>query len=117
MDTILRVADKLTPPLPTSKKKQQCLYTPDFISALYRHLVLTDPLDAAVYACLTTCFYASACLGEFTVRRLDGFDSSKSITRRNLSHNQDCGGNKVTILHIPRTKMSQIEGEDVFWAK
>jgi len=115
MDTTLRAADKLTPP--TSKKKQRRPYTPDFISALHQHLVLTDPLDAAVYACLTTCFYASAHLGKFTVRRLDSFDSNKSITRKNLSHDQDPGGNKVTVLHIPKTKTSQIEGEDVFWAK
>jgi hypothetical protein len=114
METMLRAAEKLSPP--TSKRKQRRPYTTEFIEALLQHLNLTDPIDVAVYACLTTCFYASARLGEFTVRRLDSFDPNKYVTRRNLSHDQDRGGNKVTILHLPKTKTSQVEGEDVFWA-
>ena len=78
MDTMLRAAEKLTPP--TSRRKQRRPYTPDYMGALRRQLNLEEPLDAAVYACLTTCFYASGRLGEFTVRRLDGFDSTKSVT-------------------------------------
>jgi len=57
MDVMLRAADKLTPD--TSKKLRRP-YTPDFMEALHHHLDLSNPLDAAVYACLTTCFYASA---------------------------------------------------------
>jgi len=115
MDTMLRAAEKLTPS--TSKKKPRRPYTPDFIEALYHHLDLNNPLDAAVYACLTTCFYASACLGEFTVRKLEGFDSSKSVSRKHLSHNQDRNQLKVTVAHLPKTKASPLSGEDVFWAK
>ena len=58
MDTMLQAADKLTPS--TSKRKKHCPYTPNFISAVQQHLDLDKPLDAAVFACLTTCFYASA---------------------------------------------------------
>jgi len=114
MDTMLRAAEKLTPP--TSRRKQRRPYTPDYMGALRRQLNLEEPLDAAVYACLTTCFYASGRLGEFTVRRLDGFDSTKSVTRKHLSYDQDRNGLNVTVLHLPQTKTS-IDGEDVFWAK
>lgn len=86
------------------------------MEAVQRQLNLEDPLDAAVYACLTTCFYASGRLGEFTVRRLEGFDSTKSVTRKHLSYDQDRNGLNVTVLRLPQTKTS-INGEDVFWAR
>ena len=114
MDTMLRAAEKLTPI--SSKKKPRCPYTPDFIDALRLHLDLDNSLDAAVFACLTTCFYASARLGEFVVRKLEGFNSSKSISQKHLSHDQDRNGLKVTVVHLPQTKMSP-HGEEVFWAR
>ncbi len=114
MDTMLRAAEKLTPI--SSKRKPRRPYTPDFMNALRRHLDLNNPLDAAVFACLTTCFYASARLGEFAVRKLEGFDSSMSVSRKHLSHDQDRNGLKVTVVHLPKTKTSP-HGEDVFWSK
>jgi hypothetical protein len=114
MDTMLRAADKLTPS--TAKKKKRQPYTPDFIAAVKQHLNLEAPLDAAVFACLTTCFYASARLGEFTVRTLLSFDPQFHITTRNLSYDADRNDLRVTVLHLPRTKMAGIEGEDVYWA-
>jgi len=115
MDTMLRAAEKLTPS--TSKKKPRHPYTPNFIEALQHHLDLNVSLDVAVYACLTTCFYASARLGEFAVCKLDGFNSSKSVSRKHLSYNQDQNNHKVTVVHIPKTKASPLSGEDVFWAR
>jgi len=114
MDAMLRAADKLTPS--TSKRKKRVPYTPDFIAAVKQQLNLEDPLDAAIFACLTTCFYASARLGEFTVRTLTSFKPESHVTMRNLSYNQDRNGLKVTVLHLPRTKMAGSEGEDVYWA-
>ena len=114
MDTMLRAADKLTPVSAKRKKRQP--YTPDFIRAIKQQMNLSDPLDAAVFACLTTCFYASARLGEFTVRTLKCFDPNAHVTTRNLSYEQDRNGLKVTVLHLPRTKMAGNEGEDVYWA-
>ena len=35
----------------------------------HSHFDLSNPLDVAVFACLTTFFYASARLGEFVVRK------------------------------------------------
>ncbi len=96
MDTMLRAANKLTPN--TSKRKQRCPYTPNFITEVRKHMNLEDPLDAAVFACLTTCFYASARLGEFTVCTLDSFRPSAHVTTQNLSYDQDRNGLKVTVL-------------------
>ena len=77
---------------------------------------LEDPLDAAVFACLTICFYASGRLGEFTVQTLQKFNPSTHITRQNLAYDQNRNGLKVTVLHLPRTKMVGSEGKDVYWA-
>jgi hypothetical protein len=114
MDTMLQAADKLTPS--TSKKKQRLPYTPAFIAAIKQQLNLQEPLDTAVFACLTTCFYASARLGEFTVQTLSGFNPNVHITLCNLSYDQDRNGCKVTVLHLPRTKATGNAGEDVYWA-
>ena len=50
-DAMLCVAEKLTPV--TLRKKKHLWYTPTFISAIREHLKLEQPLDMAVYACLT----------------------------------------------------------------
>ena len=114
LDVMLRAAEKLTPI--TSRRKKRLPYTPAFISAVRQHLNLELPLDAAVYACLTTCFYASARLGEFTVRTQTSFNQNKHVTTQNLAYEQDRNGLKVTTLHLPSTKVASSEGEDVYWA-
>ncbi|KAH8997874.1 hypothetical protein EDB86DRAFT_2913778 [Lactarius hatsudake] len=114
MDTMLRAACKLTPS--TSKVKPRLPYTPDFIIEVGKQLNPEEPLDAAVFACLTCCFYASARLGEFTVRTINSFHPNTHITTRNLSYDQDRNGLKVTVLHLPSTKAAPSDGEDVFWA-
>lgn len=114
MDTILQAADKLTPS--TSRKKKRLPYTPTFILVIQHHLNLEDPLNAVVFTCLTTCFYASAHLGKFTVHTLGSFTSSAHITTCNLSYDQDRNNLKVTVLHLPRTKAAGSQGEDVYWA-
>ena len=80
------------------------------------HLDVEKPLDAAVYACLMTCFYVSARLGEFTARTLRSFSPNTHITLQHLSYDQDRNGLKVTVLHLPRTKAAGNKGEDVYWA-
>lgn len=110
--TMLHAAKKLAPP--HSKRKKCRPYTPDFIMAVKAHLTLSTPLNAVVFACLTTCFYAAAWLGEFTVPCLDAFNPTLHVTSKNLSKDQDRQGNELTILHLPCTKVS-VEGEDVHW--
>ena len=62
------------------------------------------------------CFYTLARLGEFTVRTLSTFKPNKHVKTNNLSYNQDRNNLKVTVLHLPSTKVAGSEGEDVYWA-
>jgi hypothetical protein len=99
-----------------TKKPKRHPYTPAFLAAIRDHLNLNKPLDAAVFACLTTTFYSIARLGEFTVSAIKDFDPKKHITRANISDATDHNGLMVTKLHLPRTQCSPIEGEDTYWA-
>ena len=114
MDTILRAAEKLTPD--NSKRKKCRPYTPEFIVQIGWQLNRKIPLDTAVFACLTACFYASARLGEFTTCTLSSFNANTHITPQNLSYDQDRHSFKVTVLHLPFTKTAGAEGEDIYWA-
>jgi len=111
---LLMAASKLTPP--SSKRKKRCPYTLEYMTKLKGQLNLQDPLNAATFACLTTCFYATGHVGEFTVKQLDHFDHTKHATLAHLRQEKDRNGLQVTVLHIPVTK-SASEGEDVSWAQ
>jgi hypothetical protein len=50
------------------------------MTKLKGQLNLQDPLDAATFACLTTCFYAAGHVGKFTVQQLNHFDHTKHAT-------------------------------------
>jgi hypothetical protein len=108
MDAILRGADRLAPP--SSKRKKRLPYTPEFIAELRQHLSRDDPLDVAVLACLTTCFYAAARVGEFLVPRLDAFSTAKHITLADLRVDHNAEGLEVTVLHLPHTKAAPVRG-------
>ncbi|KAG2061484.1 hypothetical protein BDR06DRAFT_262883 [Suillus hirtellus] len=51
-----------------------------------------------------------------TVRSLSCFDTSIHITPSDVRHDEDRHGLKVTVLHLPQTKMSRT-GEDVYFAR
>ena len=114
MDTMLKAAEKLTPP--SLRWKKRCPYTLNFILAIWQHLDLQKPLDASVFACLSTCFFTTGCVGEFTVPKLNGFNPKVHISKPRLSYDQSRDGQKVMVLHIPCTKIAH-QGEDVCWAK
>ena len=114
MDAVLKGASRFAPS--SSKRKKRLPYTPEFITELRRHLKLDDPFDAAVFACLTTCFYAAARVGEFVVPRLDAFSPIQHVTLAGLRVDRNSEGLEVTVLHIPHTKAAPLEGEDVFWS-
>ena len=114
LEALLRAAEKSTPP--TSRRKKQVPYTTDFILAIRGQLKLDQPWDAAVYSCLTTTFYAAACLGEFTVPNLTAFNREMHVKPSDIRIEYDCNGLSSTIFHIPRTKAS-LHGEDVSWSK
>lgn len=114
MDAVLRAALILTPP--DSKKAKRTPLRLETIYAIRSHLNLSTPLDAAVFACLTSTFWAAARLGEFTVKNKDHFDPQVHVKRSNMTIVTDRHGNSQCVFHIPRTK-SSLTGEDVYWAK
>jgi hypothetical protein len=97
MDAMLRAADTLL----LEDEKVSAI---DFITAVRQQMNLEDPLDATVFAYLTTCFYASPRLGESTVRTLQSFDANSHVTTRNLSYDQDRNNLRVTVLHLPQNE-------------
>lgn len=100
----------------SSKREKRIPFTPAIIISFRQHLNLDDPKDAAIFACITTSFYAIARLGEFTVPSMKAFDPAKHITRGHVSQKEDRNRLPVTSFHIPSTKSSPIEGEEAFWS-
>ncbi|KAG2111120.1 hypothetical protein DEU56DRAFT_749658 [Suillus clintonianus] len=114
LKAILDGATALAPS--TSKSSKRNPFTVDILATIHAHVNLDDPLDAAVFACITTMFFTIARLGEFTVPAIKAFKPSKHITRENVSTAVDRNGLPVTKFHIPSTKMAPTEGEDAYWA-
>ncbi|THH04880.1 hypothetical protein EW146_g10052, partial [Bondarzewia mesenterica] len=79
-------------------------------------LDLNVPQDAAIFACLTTTFYAAACLGKFTVQRLNAFDPTTHVKPSDVRVEHDRNHLQTTIFFIPRTKSAR-SGEDVSWVR
>lgn len=117
IQTMLKGARKATPEASKLPKRLPLLV--EDITAVRDYLDLSTPLDAAVYACLTTTFFTAARLGEFTVPNLNGFNAEIHIKPVDVRHDvQDRNGNSVTTFHIPQTKIVPKErgGETVLWA-
>ncbi|KAG6326956.1 hypothetical protein ID866_12134 [Astraeus odoratus] len=55
-------------------------FTPEIITSIKSLLQLEEPLDAAIFACMSVCFWCMVCLGKFTVPNLKAFNLSKNIT-------------------------------------
>lgn len=111
------VLDGATASAPASSRQAKRLpFTPNSLAAIRDQLDLNAPLDAAVFACLTTTFYAVARLGEFTVSAIREYDPAKHIPRNGISETTDRQGLVVTKFHLPSTKVSPIEGETAYWA-
>jgi len=100
----------------SSKQPKRQPFTLVYLTAIKEQLNLDSPLDAAVFACLTTTFYAVARLGEFTVSSIKDFDKNKHITRAGISKTTDHNGLPVTKFQLPRTKCVPVKGEEAYWA-
>ncbi|KIK90843.1 hypothetical protein PAXRUDRAFT_124267, partial [Paxillus rubicundulus Ve08.2h10] len=114
IEALLKAAVTLAPI--SSKRKPREPYTISVLTLMWDTLNLMDPAEAAVFACLTTTFWCTARIGEFTVPRLDAFDPSLHIKPSNITHEKDCQGLMVTNFCLPRMK-SALLGEDVSWAQ
>jgi len=104
---------RLAPPV--SKRPKRKPFTTAILTALHSVLDLSDPLDSAFYACLVISFFSLARLGEVTVRSLAAFQPNIHAKVCDIRHDEDRHGLKVTVLHLPRTKVSS-QGEDVYFA-
>jgi hypothetical protein len=114
IDTLLKATASLTP---ASSKRTKCdPYTIALIISIQENLNLSNPLDAAVFACLTTTFFTCTSIGEFTVTHLDAFDGTQHVKPSNVSRAQDRQGLEMTSFHLPHMKTS-INGEDVSWVR
>ena len=113
IDTLLKAAENLTPS--AAKRKKHHPYTVQFIISLRDHLDLDSPLDASVFGCLTTAFYCTTCIGEFTIPSLSSFDPNIHIKLSDMHIEHDRNNLQMRVFHIPRTKTSR-EGEDVSFA-
>ena len=115
LQTLFASAAKNQPPKSEKAQKPPC--TIEDLVAIRDNLNLDNPFDAAVFACLTTTFWAAARLGEFTVKRLDNFNPEHHAKRSNLDMDvTDRHGNEVTTIFIPWTKASKSQGEELNWA-
>ncbi|KAF8548239.1 hypothetical protein OG21DRAFT_1565348 [Imleria badia] len=111
---LMKVARGLAPP--SSKRSKREPYTIDIIAKIRAQLSLSKPLDAAVFACLTTTFFATAQVGESTVPNLTAFNPLTHVTRKHVEVLHDCQNLEITNLFLPHTK-SAPQGENVNWAK
>lgn len=114
IETLLKASISLAPP--SSKRSKREPYTIELMVAISQHLNPLNPLDAAVFACLTTTFFATARAGEFTVPRLDAFDPQIHVKLSNVKDTHDRQNLPMKTFFLPRTK-SAPEGEEVSWAK
>lgn len=116
IDLLIRAAAKLAPDNAHLPKRSPL--TVETINKIHAQVDPNSTIDTAVFACLTTCFYAIARLGEFTVERIkDPFDPAKHVSIKNMRSDVDRDNNRVTELHIPSTKIQPTQGEKVHWAK
>jgi hypothetical protein len=113
-DALLKATENLTPS--ASKRKKRHPYTVQFICSLRDHLDLDSPLDASVFSCLTTSFYCTARVGEFTVPTLSSFDPNIHVKPSDMRIEHDRNNLQMRVFHIPRTKTSR-DGEDVSFAQ
>ncbi|KIJ18222.1 hypothetical protein PAXINDRAFT_71666, partial [Paxillus involutus ATCC 200175] len=114
IEALLKAAVTLAPT--SSKRKPQEPYIISVLNMMCNNLNLADPAEAAVFACLTTTFWCTAHVGEFTIPHLDAFDPSLHVKLSNVTHKKDRQGLMVTNFCLPRMK-SALLGEDVSWAQ
>jgi hypothetical protein len=113
MDALLKAATIMAPPDAQRAKRPPLRL--EKIDAIRSLLALDKPLDSAVFACLTTTFWGTARLGEFTLPDKIQFDATTHIARSAFKQITDREGNVAWVFKVPRTK-TEIAGEDIYWA-
>ncbi len=115
VDTALRAATVSAPP--KSSKPLRHPVTVDDLAAILNHLNKSNPLDAAIAACITTTFWSVSRLGEFTVQTISSFNSRRHTTARATALDHDRNGLQVRTFRLPFTKSAKEKGESTSWAQ
>ena len=115
VDTALRAATVTAPHKSTKPPRQPA--TINYLTAILNHLNKSDPLDAAVAACITTTFWSVSRLGEFTVQTIASFNSKRHATIKDTALDQDRNGLQVRTFRLPFTKSAREKGESTSWAQ
>ncbi|KAF6748299.1 hypothetical protein DFP72DRAFT_820456 [Ephemerocybe angulata] len=109
-----KAAERAAPP--SSKRTIRPPVTVEMLSVALGHLNLSDPLDAAVWACITTTYWSISRLGEFTVSSIDAFTKEKDVKRSDMMLDVQERGATVTTFFLPSTKSANTQGETTQWA-
>ena len=116
LDTIIKGAKNMAPK--SSTRKKRAAITVEYLEKVHQQLSDTEPLDVAAFACLTSAFWATARLGELTVKNLSAFNPKLHVKRSDVSTETDVrNGLTMTTIHIPQTKSNRKEGENLYWAQ
>ncbi|PPQ84439.1 hypothetical protein CVT24_009818 [Panaeolus cyanescens] len=115
LSAALSGAEKLAPA--TARRPPRAPVTVAYVEALFPFFDMSNSLDVAVFACLTTVFWSVSRLGEFTVPRVAAFDPLVHVKVSDVVAGETVGalGLPVTSFRIPRTKTAP-QGETVQWS-
>jgi hypothetical protein len=98
----------------SSKRPRRPPVTLEHMHALFRGLDLSNAFDASVFAVACTAFWSCCRLGELIIVSTSSFDPSRHVSRSSsFIRRSPSDGVKYSVLHIPWTKTSHIEGADV----
>ncbi|KAG6327913.1 hypothetical protein ID866_11176 [Astraeus odoratus] len=114
INTMLKGAVKLAPP--SVKQILREPITKEMIEVIRTCLQKGDPLDTAFFTCLTMVFYSTACIGEFTLKKLNAFNPQLHIMPAQVCNNTDHNGFHTKVFALPSTKANP-KGKEVNWAK
>ncbi|KAE8188399.1 hypothetical protein CF336_g6171 [Tilletia laevis] len=107
LSLVLRGAVNVTPA--SLRRPRRAPYTPEHLRALFAHLDLNEPKDAAVWACALTAFWALARIGEVTTPTQKDFNTAVHVTRAGFVD----GGEGPGALSLPWTKTTRSAGATI----
>ena len=78
---------------------------------IYSGLSESNPLDVAVFACLASAFWATARLGELTVKNLATFDPKRHVKRVDVGRRWTDKASELQPCTSPRPKLAPLKGK------
>jgi hypothetical protein len=98
----------------SSKQPRRPPVTLEHMHALFRGLDLSNAFDASVFAVACTAFWSCCRLGKLIIISANVFDPSRHAARSApFACRSPLEGTKYSVLHIPWTKTSHVEGADI----